>query len=205
LCLNNGNEKNCNENRNSLNKSTSSINSDKNSKELKEKASKIKELKTMVNYKTCYNFNKKKNLDKNTSPPKSAKKEASSSKIMKNKNDKHQTINPDNPKSERSVMSKLGLSKSSLKGISNSLILKKNDKKGKKEMASVFLPNYKVVPNKSKRLEKDLKFKYSLDYIAKDSSIKSQLIILSTSIISFDFVFLLFILMLKSSDSSIKS
>ena len=94
---------------------------------------------------------------------------------MKNKNDKHQTINPDNPKSERSVMSKLGLSKSSLKGISNSLILKKNDKKGKKEMASIFLPNYKVVPNKSKRLEKDLKYKYSLDYIAKDSSIKSQL------------------------------
>ena len=83
----------------------------------------------------------------------------------------------ENPKTDRATTSKkLGVSK--LKGISNSLILNNNDTKNAKNAKkenSIFLPNIKVTPNKLKRLEKDLKFKFSLDYICRDNSIKSKL------------------------------
>ena len=193
---NNGNmkfKKNTNKNkiRNSvsnLNKSVNSINSDNKSKEKDsiEKENKSKVVKTLIGYKTCMNFNKKKNIDKNASPPKSASKKEQTSSKIKNKNERHistlsqslnqnstTNLNVETPKSERTTQSKLGFTK--IKGISNSLILKKTDKKGKKETASVFLTNYKVVPNKLKRLDKDLKFKFSLDYICRDSSVKSKL------------------------------
>ena len=185
---NNGNvkyKKNINKNkiRNSLYKSVNTMSSENKSKDkdVLEKANKTKEIKTLINYKTCTNFNKKKTLEKNISPPKSAKKEPPAK--IKNKNERHTStlsesfdpniatnFNTENPKSERS---KIGFNK--IKGISNSLILKKTDKKGKKDTNSVFLTNYKVVPNKLKRLDKDLKFKFSLDYISRDSSVKSKL------------------------------
>ena len=173
--------------RKSLNSSIASINSgDKNNnnnneKEINAKATKTKEL---PSYKTCSNFKKKKT---DSSIQKSSQKDLpANQKLLKTEEKKKQEekgdkrvslaksiINNDVPSLQRnSTTQRFGFSK--LKGISNSLILKKTGK-NKKEPLSVFLQNVKVVPNKSKRLEKDLKFKFSLDYICKDSSTKSKL------------------------------
>ena len=126
--------------------SVNSINSDNKSKEKDsiEKESKSKVVKTLIGYKTCMNFNKKKNIDKNASPPKSASKKEQTSSKIKNKNERHistlsqslnqnstTNLNVETPKSERTTQSKLGFTK--IKGISNSLILKKTDKKVKKK------------------------------------------------------------------------
>ena len=178
-------------NRTSNNNLNNSINSDNKNKEkdLHDKASKTKDLSSMKgNFKTCTNFNKKKMLDKDSSIIKSAKKESSkNAKILKSvekkkleeKSEKSGlsksiSLNNENDKNDRAqTTKKLGFSK--IKGISNSLILKKSDKNVKKDDTHIFLPNIKVAPNKAKRLEKDLKYKFSLDFICRDSSIKSKL------------------------------
>ena len=57
---------------------------------------------------------------------------------------------------------------------SNSTILKKNDKKAfsktiqPTKTSAVFLMNVKVIPNKTKRLEKDRRVKFSLELISKE-------------------------------------
>ena len=175
--------------RGSLNSSTISQHKSKD-KNFNEKANKTKDLSAMKgSFKTCSNFNKKKNIDKDSLLNKSAKKEPSNSKIFKstykNRPDEENkkegnnlsksiiNTNIENPKSDRaSTTKKLAVGK--IKGISNSLILKK-EKTTKKEGNTIFISNVKVVPNKIKRLEKDLKFKFSLDNISKDISVKTKL------------------------------
>ena len=164
-----------------------SINYDNNKKEkeFKEKATKTKDLSALKgSFKTCTNFNKKKTLNKDSPSKKSSIKD--NSRLLKSsekKKDSEKSItsksisssNVENPKSHRTVTSKkLGLGK--LKSISNSLILKKSDSKNvKKDVNTIFVENAKVTPNKLKRLEKDIKFKFTLDYICRDNSIKGKL------------------------------
>jgi hypothetical protein len=166
----------------SKNKLKNTIASDRSQKEkdFKEKATKTKDLATFKgSFKTCTNFNKKKKaFNKNSPNMKSAKKVEQ--KLLKS-NEKEKVsektvlaksinvLNMEIPKSERTFTTKK-------LGISNSLILKKNEAKTiKKEGNSIFLRNVKVPSNKSKRLEKDIKFKFSLDYISQDNSIKAKL------------------------------
>ena len=166
----------------SKNKLKNSIVSDRSQKEkdFKEKATKTKDLATFKgSFKTCTNFNKKKKtFNKNSPNMKSAKKDEP--KLLKS-NEKEKVseksilaksvnvLNMENPKSERTYTTKK-------LGISNSLILKKNEAKTiKKEGNSIFLRNVKVPSNKSKRLEKDIKFKFSLDNVSSDNSIKAKL------------------------------
>ena len=171
--------------RKSLNTSTASINSGSKSKEKDSSIDKRHKTKELPSYKTCSNFNKKKNTEKDASSQKLVKKDTT--KLLKTVEKKQgeeketrpslaKTVNQksnENSGNERhSLAQKLGFSK--IKGISQSLILKKTDKKSKKDL-QVFASNIKVVPNKSKRLEKDLKYKFSLEYIAKDSSTKTKL------------------------------
>ena len=180
--------------RGSLNNSNiSNISSNPKSKEknFKEKATKTKDLSTMKgSFKTCNNFNKKKPIEKDSSIIKSAKKEQSNSKIFKSIQKKKteeenkrganslsksiSNTSIDNPKSERAEATKKLGGGSKIKGLSNSLILKK-EKSSKKESNNIFISNVKVVPNKLKRLEKDLKFKFTLDSISKDISVKTKL------------------------------
>ena len=173
-----------------LNNSISSDISHKNKdKDSHEKANKTKELTAMKsNYKTCSNFNKKKTAEKDSSSiMKSARKESSKTKLLKSvekkkfeeKSEKSLLTKStskanENPKTDRTqTTKKLGIT-SKIKGISNSLILKKNER-NKKEGNSIFLSNVKVTPNKLKRLEKDMKFKFSLEFICRDISVKSKL------------------------------
>ena len=169
--------------RKSLNTSTVSLSSASKSKEKNSSIEKRHKTKELPSYKTCSNFNKKKNTEKEPSTQKLVKKDTT--KLLKTVEKKPseekrpslaKTVNPkgsENAGSEKpSLAQKLGFSK--IKGISHSLILKKTDKKSKKDM-QVFTSNIKVVPNKAKRLEKDLKIKFSLEYISKDSSIKTKL------------------------------
>ena len=180
----------------SLNNSISSENKRNKSKEkeFKEKSGKTKELSGIKGtFKTCTNFNKKKILNKEkdndrASPlNKSGKKDISSNSKILNSNDKRQSfqksvmpnrinnLNEEKLKTQRKVAAKrLGFSKN--RGLTNSLILKKSEfKLSKKDGNSIFMQNIKLGLNKSKRLEKDLKFKFSLDYICRDTSMKSKL------------------------------
>ena len=155
-------------------------------KEIK-KSAKIKELSIkklqISNYKTISNFSKKKTheiKDSSSSLIKSAKKETpSKSKIniktetnINNINNKSMSKEKKNNESSgKKILGAFG----KLKALSNSLILnKKSDKKNNQKKDEVFCSNVKVIPNKAKRLENDLKYKFSLDYIAKDSTFKSK-------------------------------
>ena len=130
----------------------------------------------ILNYKTISNFNKRKNVDdKDSSMVKSAQKEIQiKSKVSTdNININNKSMSKEKKSNESSAKKLLGAF-GKLKVLSNSLILnKKSDKKGQKK-DEVFCPNIKVIPNKTKRLENDLKFKFSLDYIAKDSTFKAK-------------------------------
>ena len=172
--------------RKSLNTSTVSIKSGSKSKEKDSSIDKRHKTKELPSYKTCSNFNKKKsNTEKESSTQKLVKKDTTKllKTVEKKKGEEKEarpslskTVNQksnENQGAERpSLAQKLGFSK--IKGISQSLILKKTDKKSKKDL-QVFTSNIKVVPNKSKRLEKDMKYKFSLEYIANDSSTKTKL------------------------------
>ena len=146
----------------------------------KDKNTKMKDLSSkkniILNYKTISNFNKRKNVDdKDSSMVKSAQKEIQiKSKVSTdNININNKSMSKEKKSNESSAKKLLGAF-GKLKVLSNSLILnKKSDKKGQKK-DEVFCPNIKVIPNKSKRLENDLKFKFSLDYIAKDSTFKAK-------------------------------
>ena len=151
----------------------------------KDKALKTKDLSTsknqLSNYKTISNFNKKKTHEsKDSSLLGSAQKETpKKSKININKSVNLNNVNNNKSISKEKNSNELSSGKKTFSGLgklkmlSNSLILKKSDKKNSKK-EEVFCSNVKVIPNKSKRLENDLKFKFSLDYIAKDSTFKSK-------------------------------
>ena len=135
------------------------------------------------NYKTISNISKRKtyeNKDKDSSLIKSAKKETPTKPKLNlsnsfNLNATNKPINKEKKNINDSSGKKAFAPFEKLKNLSNSLILgKKSDKKNQKK-DEVFSPNIKVVPNKSKRLENDLKFKFTLDYIAKDSTFKAKI------------------------------
>ena len=146
------------------------------------KSTKTKELSIkkfqISNYKTISNFSKKKTHEiKDSSLIKSAQKETPTKSKMKTEtninNINNKSISKEKKSNESSGKKILG-TLGKLKALSNSLILnKKSDKKNQKK-DEVFCSNVKVIPNKAKRLENDLKYKFSLDYIAKDSTFKSK-------------------------------
>ena len=149
------------------------------------KTAKSKDLSTsrkypLTNYKTMSNFNKNKKLDTSILN-KSVQKETTyiKSKIIKKEERRDSILSQNLNKSsvfkdKKENSGKKGSALDALKSLSNSLILKKNnDKKNKKD--EIFCSNIKVIPNKAKRLENDLKYKFSLDYISKDSTIKSKI------------------------------
>ena len=163
-------------------------NNEKEKEKEKEKTLKTKDLSSsknniLSNYKTINNFSKKKTFD--NSKESSAQKETptkSKTKINKenNTNNNNNSLskskekknnNNNNESSGKKTFGSFG----KLKALSNSLILnKKSDKKSSKK-DEVFCTNIKVIPNKNKRIENDLKFKFSLEYIAKDSTYKAKI------------------------------
>ena len=152
----------------------------------KEKQFKTKELSSsqripLSNYKTISNFNKKKSIDNKEAPLfNSAKKEKptksniNTSKESSINNLSKRTEKIDKINNQSSGKKSFG-SFGKLKALSSSLILNKKSEKKSSKKDEVFCPNIKVIPNKNKRLENDLKFKFSLDYIVKDSSFKSKI------------------------------
>ena len=135
------------------------------------------------NYKTISNISKRKTYeykDKDSSLIKSAKKETPPKPKLNlsnsiNLNVTNKSLNKEKKSINDSSGKKVFAPFEKLKNLSNSLILgKKSDKKNQKK-DEIFSPNIKVVLNKSKRLENDLKFKFTLDYIAKDSTFKAKI------------------------------
>ena len=130
----------------------------------------------LSNYKTISNFNKKKTHDyKESSLNKSAQKETPTKSKIEINNSINKSISKEKNSIENSSGKKTFGSFGKLKALSNSLVLNKKREKNNTKKDEVFCPNVKVIPNKNKRLENDLKFKFSLDYIAKDSTFKSKI------------------------------
>ena len=142
---------------------------------------------SISNYKTLSNTSKRKSYeikdikDNDSSLIKSAQKETpTKSKINLSNSVNLNLSNKSNNKEKKNINDssgkKLFAPFEKLKNLSNSLILgKKSDKKNPKKDDEIFCTNIKIIPNKTKRLENDLKFKFNFDYISKDSTFKSKI------------------------------
>ena len=145
----------------------------------KEKSLKTKDISSLKknslsNFKTISNFSKKNIFDNKESPLSNSAKKESSTKSSINANDSSSNKDKKNTNNESSGKKIFGTF-GKIKALSNSLILTKKLEKKSLKKDEVFCSNIKVIPNKNKRIENDLKFKFSLDYIAKDSSFKSKI------------------------------
>ena len=172
--------------KNNINNKSIDLTNKSYSNEIKIKENKDKDLsskkKVISNYKTISNFKKKFNDDNNSQSSiiKSAQKETpikSKLNSSKEKNNENLSISlskekkSNNESSSKKTFGSFG----KLKALSNSLILIKKSEKKNSKKEEVFCTNIKVIPNKNKRLENDLKFKFSLDYIAKDTTFKTKI------------------------------